>query len=58
MGDLTGEYFARVSFIKAVKWLSKFDKNFGGLKVFEVEAIQKDKIKKLKQKFEKLHSIN
>lgn len=57
MGDLTGEYFARVAFIKAVAWLSKYQK-IDGLMVSQVLKEQEKKTKVLKQEFNKIKFSN
>ena len=55
MGDLTGKYFARVAFVKAVKWLSRFDRNIP-LPVREYSAKQAKEAAKIRGKIEELHS--
>lgn len=52
MGDLTEEYFARVSVIKAFKWISKFQPVPKECEQFLSE--QKDKAAKLKKRFSEL----
>ena len=51
MGDLTGEYFARIAFLKAVKWLSKYEKIETGI-IGDVVKQQQEKVVYLKKKFE------
>jgi len=53
MGDLTGEYFARISFLKAVKWLSKYQK-IETLIVGDVFKEQEKKVAELRTKFDRI----
>ena len=52
MGDLTGQYFARMSFINAVDWLIKYESIPGDVYSYYVE--KKAEAKELKKKFEEM----
>ena len=53
MGDLTGEYFARIAFLKAVKWLSKYQKIETCI-VGNVVRQQEKKVDVLRKKFDQI----